>query len=685
MKKWINNLKLRAKLMVSFSIITFLLIVVGFVGMRNIQEINANEKLLYNQVTKPIKQLGDIRYNSQNIKIAVRDMILANEPNEIDSLEASIKASSARIGANADSMAATLITPEEKSALEEYAVIRKNYQVFRKKAMALAKENRDKEALYTIQVAALPSIKEYDRITGKFLDLKTEYGKKLDKVNDRLEVISNVTMIAAITLGIAFSVILGIFLSQMLARNIGQISQRIQSLSDICIANVASASDKLAKGNLDIVIETGTKPLTISSKDEIGSLARDINTIIFNIQSAASSLEIAVAEIKRTIEESNSMVKAASEGKLDVRSDSASFRGGYKELVEGLNKTLDAVITPVSEGKEVLEKMSHGDLTARMKGNYNGDYSDLKESINRLGISMNEALSEVMLAVQSTASASAEISSSADQMTTGSQEQSRQTAEVAASIEEMTRTIIEGAKNTSLAADNSKAASDSAKNGSKKIQETKEGIQRIVESTNETGSKISSLTLKTDQIGQITQVIDDIADQTNLLALNAAIEAARAGEQGRGFAVVADEVRKLAERTMKATKEIGSTIKAIQTEAKEANSSMESAGKAVSSGMKLTEEVSQVLDEILKRANAVSDVIIQVAASGEEQSTAAELISRNVEGISSVTQESAQGIGQIAGAAEDLNRLTLNLQNMVSRFTLNTGDRQGYSQNQKAA
>ena len=110
------------------------------------------------------------------------------------------------------------------------------------------------------------------------------------------------------------------------------------------------------------------------------------------------------------------------------------------------------------------------------------------------------------------------------------------------------------------------------------------------------------------------------ADQTNLLALNAAIEAARAGEQGRGFAVVADEVRKLAERTMKATKEIGSTIKAIQTEAKEANSSMESAGKAVSSGMKLTEEVSQVLDEILKRANAVSDVIIQVAASGEEQS-----------------------------------------------------------------
>ncbi len=173
-----------------------------------------------------------------------------------------------------------------------------------------------------------------------------------------------------------------------------------------------------------------------------------------------------------------------------------------------------------------------------------------------------------------------------------------------------------------------------------------------------------------DQIGRIIAVIDDIADQTNLLALNAAIEAARAGEQGRGFAVVADEVRKLAERTTTATKEIAQMIKNIQDETRAAVTAMEAGSRQVEEGVKSTAQAGDSLKEIIQMAEEVGEMITHIATAATEQSAASEEVNQNMDQITKLVKESAVGAQQSAKACQDLSGLALDLQKMVESFDL---------------
>ena len=320
--------------------------------------------------------------------------------------------------------------------------------------------------------------------------------------------------------------------------------------------------------------------------------------------------------------------------------------------------------------KEVVANIENADLNSQFNSDRGDEIGELQRSFDKFVTSIKETLLQVAEASSAVASASSEISSSTEEMAAGAQEQTSQAGEVASAVEEMTKTIVENSRNASSTAETAKHAKVAAEQGGTVVEETVKGMNRIAAVVNQSAQTVKALGKSSDQIGEIIGVIDDIADQTNLLALNAAIEAARAGEQGRGFAVVADEVRKLAERTTKATKEIAGMIKQIQGETSGAVKAMEEGTKEVEKGKELADKAGASLKEIVEISQQVTDMVAQIAAASEEQSSASEQISKNVEAISTVTGETASGTQQIARAAEDLNRLTENLQQVVQRFNL---------------
>jgi methyl-accepting chemotaxis protein len=384
------------------------------------------------------------------------------------------------------------------------------------------------------------------------------------------------------------------------------------------------------------------------------------------------------------------LVDAAVAGKLSARANAGKFEFAFKDMVAGINQTLDAVIGPLNVAAKYVDGISRGNIPAKITDSYNGDFNAIKNNLNTCIDAVNALVADArmlsqaalegriqtradatkhqgdfrtivegvnatletivtpIIVVKTTAdfihTAAREISAGNADLSQRTEEQASSLEETASSMEELSSTVKQNADNARQANQMAVAASDVAVKGGSVVQQVVDTMAAINESAR--------------KIVDIISVIDGIAFQTNILALNAAVEAARAGEQGRGFAVVAGEVRNLAQRSAAAAKEIKSLI----------SDSVEK----VEDGSKLVGEAGKTMDEIVTSVRRVTDIMSEIAAASAEQSSGIEQVNQAITQMDEVTQQNAALVEQAAAAAESLEEQAATLSETVAQFRLNT-------------
>ena len=325
---------------------------------------------------------------------------------------------------------------------------------------------------------------------------------------------------------------------------------------------------------------------------------------------------------------------------------------------------------PVNKLLELVGKVAAGDLAAHLdlKWFNNDELGKLAKGFGEMQGNLRNLVSEVSGSVVQLSSAAEEISAVARQSASNMNNQQHELNQLATAMNEMQATVQEVSRNTSDAASAATQVSSSAELGANTVNDSIKRIEQVAGAIESTAVVIRQLGDDSRNIGMVLEVIRGIAEQTNLLALNAAIEAARAGEQGRGFAVVADEVRTLAKRTQDSTSQINTIIAELQQRAEQAGTTMQQSQEMMNSTVSTAREAGLSISEISNSVESISHMNIQIATATEEQGAVSEELNRNVVNISHASEEVAAGATQMAQACNDLNHLANQLQEMVRRF-----------------
>lgn len=329
-----------------------------------------------------------------------------------------------------------------------------------------------------------------------------------------------------------------------------------------------------------------------------------------------------------------------------------------------------SITVPIQKNIDVAKTLADGNLSVDVATDRKDELGDEIRAFQIMVDKWKKLISEVKMSASSVASASHQLSVSADQLSKGGADQVERTIQVSTASEEMSQASLDIARNANNISESAKDMVNIAEHGNGIVNKSVDEVKEIAKTVHKSSEFVKDLGDQSQKIGEIVNVINEIADQTNLLALNAAIEAARAGEAGRGFAVVADEVKKLAERTSKSTQEIGNMIGSIRTGVDRAVESMGEASQSVQAGVELSGQAGSALVEILQSASSLQSMVQQIAAAIEEMNSTTNEIAQDIEQVASVTKEASNSADQVTQAALELSTLSVSLEKSVQEFKI---------------
>lgn len=674
----LNDLVLGKKLLGSYLLIIILLLVIAITGYTNMKNINDGMSSMYYDRTIPIEEVGEALADMNYMR---GDIIRATSlPEEADLLEQSLQNRIQKINTNVDKYRATYLLDSEKSNLSDFD---QSWTVYRDTIPKYFEKIRTRDLkgateMLAVDGAFYKSRSSSTKAIENILAINIQEAERLNNEADATFAYATLTIIMVAIISIIIAISLGFIITRNLTRRFGQL---------------LTGMDTVKSGELSYRVR-------ITGRDELAQAGDSFDSMAESLDRQNADIQTTLEKSKQTNKDIMQVVSDITNGNLKTRIPTDGHDGEFLIMTRGINNLLEAFINPITEAMRIANEFSACNFSVRYdeQALVKGDFEKFKNALNNSSDCVSETirviqeqLGELTANAEEANASTEEVAASTRTLSEGAVKVSQNTEksnygvmQVLKAMEDFTTTVNQVASRTDQVSKLTSEADGLSHEGANLARVAEQGMERITQSTQEISQIIGDIRSQMEEIGKIVGLIQDISEQTNLLALNAAIEAARAGEAGLGFAVVANEVKSLAQETQGSAENIANIIGMLQKRSVQAADAMGKTSSEVAVGGKALGDALVSFTRIVELINEINWNVSDVAAASEEQAASVEEITASIHEVSGLvnntaeeaeisahsSEEAANAVDQISNVINNLNGIVERVEGQVRQFRI---------------